>query len=204
MGTVLAGAACGYTLLSSVNKREIMDSVQERRYPLAKIITLCIMAVITLYIALNGIIHPLKLISVDADVSDADNYTIAVGGVVPKQINYVLTFENLSYNSALSEALADDKVRIEPKGRLRKLVDGKIFMEKAGYGTGQEGNLATLTISYRVGPFVGEAYATLSEPLSPEILEELQDSLLDAELVFEVNNKMRRYDLTDYRKEVQD
>ncbi len=204
LGTALAGSACGYTLLSSVNKREAMDSVQERRYPLAKIITLCIMAVIILYVALNGIIHPLKLISAATDVSDADNYTIAVGDVVPKQINYVLAFENFSYNSALSKAFDDDKIRIEPKGRLRKLVDGKIFMEKAGYIIGGEGNRVTLTISYRVGPFAGEAYSTLSESLSPEILEELKDSLFDAELVFEVDNKIRRYDLTDYQKEIQD
>lgn len=62
---------------------------------------------------------------------------------------------------------------------------------EAGYGIGEGGNQVTLTISYRVVPFAEAAYSTLSELLSPEILEELKDSLFDAELVLEVDNKKK-------------
>lgn len=199
LGALLAGVACGYTLLSSVNKVEIRDSVPTRSYPLAKILTLCIMVALILYISLNGIIHPLELVSVHADVSDADNYTIAVGEVSPKQINYVFTFENWPKNWAFSELFANDKIRIEPKERLQQLVEDRISIERAGIGTGSEGNLLALTISYRIGPFQGADNPANTDRLSPEVLKDIEEALFDADLVMEVGKKTKRYHLSNYQ-----
>ncbi|BAE84313.1 hypothetical protein [Desulfitobacterium hafniense] len=88
----------------------------------------------------------------------------------------------------LSEALADGKISIEPKERLQKLAEDKMFTEKGSYGTAQADNRTTLTISYRIGPLEEVAHPATSKRLPPEILEELKESLLDAELVFEIDN----------------
>ena len=201
LGTALAGAACGYTFLNSLSREEVSDYAPARRYPLAKIVTLFITAAVILYISLNGLIHPVKLVSVQTDVSEASNYTIADGeSTVPKQINYAFTFENLPYTGAFSEAFTDEKIRVEPKEKLQSLIQSEIFKEKAGSGYSHYDNITELRISYRIGTPDSQGNLAKPDTLSPEILEEIQNSLFDADLVLEVNNKTKRYNLMDYQE----
>lgn len=228
MGTVLAGVACGYTLLSSLGKAQMMvgaggssesepaggaetDGEKDGggrkgligKYPIGKIITLSLGAVVVLYSLLNGIIHPVKLVSVRAEVAeDQSAVTVGAGAAAPKQINinYVFTFKNLPYSKVSSEALNEGRIRVQPKGNLQRLIEGEEFKEKAGSGHGQIGDVTELNISYRLGTLDTQGDLLVVDPISPELLEEIKDFLYEAELIFEAGGKTTVYDLMDYKE----
>lgn len=60
--------------------------------------------------------------------------------------------------------------------------------------------MTELSISYRIGTADSQGNLAKPDTLSPEILVEIKNSLFDADLVLEVNNKTKRYNLMDYQE----
>lgn len=202
LGTFMAGVAGGYILLNSLTKVQEEEPFWEKPKLLAKlpqIFTLGIVGVVILYIGLNSIIHPLKLISVEVNVSDVQNYPVIEGHGSPKQIDYKFTFENWPKTKSAGDLVREDKIRIEPKEKLLKLTENSISLERAGVGSGsgsEEGRLG-LIISYQIKPHeIIDPWNVDKVP--PELLQEIEEALFDAELVIEEGMKVKRYQLQDY------
>lgn len=205
LGTFMAGVAGGYILLNSLTKVQEEELFWEKSKVLAKIpkiLALVIGGVLILYIGLNGIIHPLKLISVQGYVSEAEYYTVVEGQEPPKVINYQFNFQNWPRDKNAGYLFEKDKIRIEPKERLFQLTENSFSMEKEGVrngsGSGSEGNVFTLTISYRIKPHeIIDPWNV--DKVSPELLQEIKEALYDAELVIEEGMKVKRYQLQDFQ-----
>lgn len=205
MGTAFIGATCGYTLFSSITKNEITDTAPVRKDKIAKILTLFILVVFILYISLSGIMHPVKLAAVQADIVMHDNqngYTLNKGKdtiyLIQTEIQYKFEFENMPY-SWLSQSRGDYKIRIEPSEKLRSLFTEDIFNKSAGHGSSMGGKNTEISLKYTIGSIDPEGSHPNIVPPSPEVLEEIKNSLYNAELVIEFKDKEMRFSLLDYK-----
>ncbi|OEF97587.1 hypothetical protein [Desulfuribacillus alkaliarsenatis] len=209
-GTSLIAVVFGYTLLSSIVKEENDKIVYARKFSIAKIITLSIIATFFIYISFTGIIHPPKLVNVNANIETNDQkqgYSMEDGTEVKfilTEIVYTFEFENLPNSSLIGEAIRDNKVRVEPKDSLEKLFQDDIFNNPrgGGFGTSTSGNKTEISFYYNIGSIDPEGKFPNKYPPSQEELNMIENYLYDAVLVFEIKGKKtKRYDLTEFKNE---
>lgn len=206
MGTTLIGVACGYTLLSSITKIEVADTVPFVKLPIAKVFVLLIFVSSILYISLSGFIHPLKLVDVQADIVKNDHesgYLVNDGKdtvfFIRTEINYHFKFKNMPIRF-INKPENDSKIRIEPKDELQQLAED-IFIKPGGLGYSCNGNNTEITLTYTLGSIDPEGNHPNITPPTPEVLEEIKDSLYNSELVIEISDKdIKRLNLLDYKK----
>lgn len=220
VGNTFIGVACGYTLLSSIGKVEInelpADNIDNTgstdntgNNPIAKIATLGILGAFVLYILLNGVIHPVKIMEVKTDIVTNDNqdgYLVNEGKETVYFINtdiiYTLKFENLPQSQRLSIPGRDRKVWIEPNERLQNLlVEEDLFERLSGTGFSSSGNETEITLTYNLGSIDPEGSNPDKQPPPPEVLAEIKDALYDVVLVIQFDdNEIKRFNLLDYKK----
>ncbi|EHQ89152.1 hypothetical protein [Desulfosporosinus youngiae] len=194
-GTILIGVACGYTLLNSIVKKESeQDIVPVVKSRIAKIAVLLILGSSLLYVALSGFLHPMKLVDVQAEIVTNDDQTgyLANDGkdkvyFIRTEINYRLKFENMPVRSIrqLGEEL---QIKVEPQEELRSLFSEDIFKQPDGHGLSGSGKEKEITLTYTIGSIDPEGNNVDIPPPSPEVLEEIQDRLYNAELVVELSD----------------
>lgn len=221
-GNTFIGVACGYTLLSSIDKEEINELPAEKidntgstnntgNNRIAKIATLGILGAVVLYISLNGVIHPVKLTEVKADIVTNDNesgYSVNDGkdtvNFIKTDINYTFQFENMPYTYSPISSLSgrDRKVWIEPNEKLQSLlVEEDLFEQLDGAGFGNSGNKTEIRLTYNLGSIDPEGNHPDKQPPPPEVLAEIKDALYDAVLVIQFDdNEIKRFNLLDYKK----
>ncbi|VDN49167.1 conserved membrane protein of unknown function [Petrocella atlantisensis] len=207
-GTSLIAVVFGYTLLSSIVKEEKDESMYGRKNNIAKIITLSILAIFLIYISFIGIIHPPKLVNVNATIVTDDQtqgYTMEDGtevGLVMTEIIYTFEFENLPTIRRIGEPNSGNIIRVEPKDSLEKLLEDVIFDRPDGAGFSSSGNITEVSFNYTIGSIDPRGNHPNKYPPSQEMLNKIRDSLYDAELVFELEGKKtKRYNLVDYKNE---
>ena len=208
MGTDFIGIASGYILASSFTKEENTDTTPTKEFQLAKVLSLIILIGFTLYMSLSTVIHPIKLVTVHADIVETDNqegYFEENGKsevfFIQTKINYTFEFKNMLYSEVLQKSPDDQRVRIEPKEKLQSLFQDKVFARPNSYGSGKNGNMTELNVTYTIGSIDPKGKHVDRYPPTSEVLEKVKDSLYDAELVIELGNgKTKRYDLADYQE----
>ncbi|AFQ43806.1 hypothetical protein [Desulfosporosinus meridiei] len=207
MGTTLIGVACGYILLSSIFKKEIeQNTVSVVKSSLAKIVVLFILGFSLLYVALNGFLHPMKLVDVQADIvknDDQTGYLVNDGKdtvyFIRTEIEYRLKFENMPVRS-IRQPGGDLKIKVEPQEELRSLFSEDIFKQPEGIGFTGGGKETEITLTYTIGSIDPEGNNVDLPPPAPEVLEEIKDRLYNAELVFEFSDTdIKRFNLLDYK-----
>lgn len=179
-GSTLIGVACGYTLLNSIVKKEIeQDTVPAVKSRIPKIFVLLILGSSILYISLNGFLHPIKLVDVQADIVKNDNQTgyLANDGKDPvyfirTEINYRLKFENMPIRS-IRQPGKELKIKVEPQEELRSLFSEDIFKQPDGIGFTGSGKETEITLTYTIGSIDPEGNNVDIPPPSPEILEQI-------------------------------
>lgn len=210
VGSTFIGVACGYTLLSSVDKEEINEIIpagNTGNSRIAKIATLTILGAFVLYILLNGVLHPVKLAEVKADIVTTDNqsgYLINEGKetvyFIMTDIIYTLEFENLSYNQRSNISGHDGKIWLEPNEKLQNLVEEDLFKKIGGAGFSSSGNKTEITLTYNLGSIDPEGSHPDKQPPSPEVLAEIKDAIYEAELVIQFDDKkLERFNLLEYK-----
>jgi len=207
-GLVLIGVVGGYTLLSSISKEQRTYTTLKSNNNIAKVITLVLLVTFSIYIAFSGIIHPIKLVEVNAEIVDQDNrsgYQVKEGTetVYFKQtkIQYTFVFENMS-NTRLRDIRDNNKIWIEPNENLETLLEEGFFEKRDGSGSSSDGSNVEIYINYTIGSIDPAGNHPNRYPPSQEELDKMKNSLYDAVLVFEIkDNKVKRYDLMDYKKD---
>jgi len=160
-----------------------------------------------LYSSLSGFIHPLKLVDVQAGIEKNDHqsgYLVNDGKdtvyFIQTEIKYCLKFENMPTRS-IRRFDNDLKIKIEPKEELESLLAEKIFKQPAGYGFSGGGNETEITLTYIIGSIDPKGNNANIVPPPPEVLEEIKDSLYNAELVIEASDTdIKRFNLLDYKE----
>jgi len=207
-GLVLIGVVGGYTLLSSISKEQRTYTTLKSKNSIAKVITIVILATFSIYIAASGIIHPIKLIEVNAEIVDHEDrsgYQVNEGTetVYFKQteIRYTIVFKNMS-NTRLKDIRDNNKIWIEPSENLERLFEEGFFEKRDSFGSSSDGSNAEIYINYTIGSIDPAGNHPNKYPPSQEELDKIKNSLYDAVLVFEIkDNKVKRYDLMDYKKD---
>jgi len=207
-GTSLIAVVFGYTLLSSIVKEEKDESVYVRHNNIAKIITLSILASFLIYILFIGIIHPIKLVKVNANIVTNDQtqgYTMEDGtevGFMMTEIIYTFEFENLPTSKWIGEFNRGNVIRVELKDSLEKLLEDVIFDSPDGAGFSSSGNITEVSFNYTIGSIDPRGNHPNKYPPSQEALNKIKNSLYEAELVLELEGKKeKRYNLIDYKNE---
>lgn len=207
LGTALMGVVCGYTLLNSIARKEIEpDAVPAVNARIAKIFVLLILGSALLYSSLRGFIQPLKLVDVQADIVKTDHqsgYSVNDGKdtvyFIQTELNYCLKFKNMPLRS-IRQSGNDLKIKIEPKEELAGLLAEDIFKQPDGRGFSGGSNEIEITLTYIIGSIDPEGNNANILPPPPEVLEEIKDSLYDAELVMETSDTdIKRFNLLDYK-----
>ena len=220
VGNTFIGVACGYTLLSSINKEEInelpakkidntgsIDNTGNNR--IAKIATLVIAGAFVLYILLNGVIHPVKLADVKADIVTTDNqsgYLVNEGKetvyFINTDITYTFQFENMPHSQRLSLSGRDRKIWIEPTEKLENLLEEDLFKQQGGAGFSSSGNKTEITLTYNLGSIDPAGSHPDKQPPPPEVLAEIKDALYETVLVIQFDEtKIKRFNLLEYTNE---
>lgn len=207
MSIAFIGVVSGYTLLSSVTKDEITETISTGKNRIAKIVTLVIVGTFFLYISLHGIIHPVKLVEVNAAIATTDNqagYLVNEGKetvyFIRTDINYTFKFENMPYSKLMDLSDRDKKIWIEPKEKLQNLLEEDLFKRSGGIGFSGGGKQTELRLTYTIGSIDPLGNHPDQQPSSPEVLAEIKDALYDADLVIQVNdNKLERFNLLEYK-----
>lgn len=209
MSVSFIGVVSGYTLLSSVTKDEITESISTGKNRIAKIVTLVIVGTFILYISFYGLIHPLKLVEVNADIATTDNqagYLVNEGKetvyFIRTDINYTIKLDNMPYSRLAGLSDRDKKIWIEPKEKLQNLLGGDFFKRSGGIGFSGGGKQTELRLTYIIGSIDPLGNHPDQQPPSPEVLAEIKDALYDADLVIQVNDhKIERFNLSEYKEE---
>ncbi|MDX9871212.1 MAG: hypothetical protein RBT41_02185 [Clostridia bacterium] len=138
---------------------------------------------------MSGFIHPLKLVDVQADIvqnDDESGYLINDGKdtVYYKltQPNYSLKFENMPI-SFINKPDRNNDIWIEPKEELQSLLAEDIFAQPASQGFSRRGNETKIELVYTIGSIDPEREYRSINPPPLELLEEIKDSLYNADLV---------------------